>query len=434
VTEQLAESGCGIIIDRICPAETSASSVHLLIAISAITFFSPFYAWDERHFLFRSIAFVLGFTCLSLKLHNRRTNRTYMMSVIGLWWLLSVWLFLPFRPYQTLNLGSVYIFLVIMFLLLHSTDKRAVLLQTERIGAWIGLGSFVVVLLLAVGIDLPCLILEQSFREHPGQYYCIYPGTVVLSSQVFPAPWGGALVRPSGIFAEPGHFGVFCGLLLAANGFSFRTARSKMILMGGISTFSASFFGILFAGFLAKLLLDTLYRSKDALNTYFKAIIILALLISAIMIIPRQFQNCEFVNRILWSRFADGCSIQDVLETRAQEEFNVFFDEYRGSGQSLVGMGEEFQEHILGTRTSDWRGKVTNYGWPFIILNFLMYLFMFITSHTSREVKISVLVVLLIVAFHRASYVNNFLFIAVVSASLSSDATAVNIRSGAKQA
>ena len=57
-------------------------------------------------------------------------------------------------------------------------------------------------------------------------------------------PIGGGLERICGVFAEPGHFGIYLGLMLAIEKFNFYEKRNLLLLITGFLTFSTAFYGI----------------------------------------------------------------------------------------------------------------------------------------------------------------------------------------------
>lgn len=390
-------------------------TILFFVVISFITLLRPFYCW-KAILIILTIAYLIGIICLLLILIHQKTLKREMIIVSMFFILLIAWQLLPFRLYIDIGYGGKFIVLFLMpfFLFLKNQYKLTFLKQTQSIFAVLGLLSFIIVFLLAIGIELPYYVINYN-RGNQNEFFFLYPGTIILVGKMsaFVLPSGGILVRSSGIFAEPGHFGVMCGLLLAANGFSFRTTRNKMILLGGISTFSGGFYSILMVGLLIKPISGTHILSKASLRICTG--IFLFALISIILFVNSPI---DFQNRFLWHRIDQIENIEDLNKSRAAEDFNEFFDKYKTSAQSLIGVGALDEIDI---RASDWRSSVASYGWLVIVFFFLSYFSLFSLSQTNKSIKMPLLFALAIIAFHRVSYMDELLVIAVVASALTID-------------
>lgn len=390
------------------------SALQLLVALSAITLFNPFYSWGVEY-LVRGAATAVGTGAILLLLYRQRTVE-WRMIVAGMAWLLfSAWKLLPFREQIDLGPGVVTVGLLLLFLFLDDADKREVFLKTEKIFAVLGLLSLVVVAVLATGVELPHVRFDPGIREDPAEFFYLYPGTVILSSQGFPLPTGGTLFRSSGIFPEPGHFGVVCGLLLAGNEFRFDTTRAKMLLLGGISTLSGSFFAIFGAGIAINFF-------RRPWFSWYKARIGAGLLcLIGLVTLLFSFAPEEFRYRVVWKRFEDGFSVASVYESRASHEFNRTFETYRVSPESIIGRGPA--ETDVPT---DWRRAVVRYGWTFIPLFLLLYGTLFVGSKAPSRVRWHMTAAVLIVALHRVAFVDMVLVIALTVSALAARSDALS--------
>ena len=105
----------------------------------------------------------------------------------------------------------------------------------------------------AMGVPLIYYKCTPAFRtESVLDNYRIYGP--VLSLYRGNMPIGGGIERICGVFAEPGHFGIYIGLMLAIEKFNFYEKRNLLLLITGFLTFSTAFYGIFCLGVLYKLL------------------------------------------------------------------------------------------------------------------------------------------------------------------------------------
>ncbi|MFW6222616.1 MAG: hypothetical protein ACOC3T_03290 [Bacteroidota bacterium] len=403
------------------------SFLYLFLVISFIVLFKgPFYYL--HNYLAGTVGFLIGFCCIFYIVIKQRSITINMLIVIFAWLLIEIWKLLPFRENVAIGPGYITIILLVGFLALNNENKFKFLQHARMVGAILGLLSFVVMVLLVTGLDLPYYHLEQTFRN-PNQFYYLFPGTLVLSSQLFDLPTGGNIIRSSGLFfAEPGHFGVFLGLLLAANSFSFKEYKDKFILLGGISTVSGSFFAIFLVGIIAKYILKFLFfmlsyriKIRNILLLVLSVFLSIGFIYSFINYTPERFQD-----RVLWNRFAVDASRGDsFLESRASYDFNAFFKEYSTTPQSLVGIGTG-RDRVL--RASDMRSIVVSYGWVIIFLYMLALGLIFLPSSARIELKIMIFLTLLVVTLHRVAYVDSLLVVSIISSALASNTSTYCIK------
>lgn len=158
---------------------------------------------------------------------------------------------LPFRKYDEGGLSFLFsAALLSTFMLPHEKVKKVVDLLA-LLTAISSISACLVVIANIIGIDLPWYRLSQDFRTNPNDFYRLYPGSVVLSTQIWDIGHG-TFVRTSGLLREPGHFAMLCAGLLIANDFSIKKTRYKWTLMGGVLTISPAFIVILGVGLLFK--------------------------------------------------------------------------------------------------------------------------------------------------------------------------------------
>lgn len=380
-----------------------------LVAVSATILFKPLFYSGRQHLIIGFWAFVIGLVGLVWLLARR--NAIYdkaALHCVAFWLLLKLWQLVPFREFTAFGFGLIYVVLVCLFFLLAVDDRRGVLLQLERIFALLGGASAAVVVLLAIGVELPYRIFEGTVRADTGQFFYIYPGAIVLSSQVFATAWGGSLVRSSGIFIEPGHFGVICGLLSASSGFRFNTWKRRLILLGGLSTFSGAYLAILIVGLAVLMLVRARSFSRRTFKLYALIGVSALFVILCFMLAPAEFQD-----RVLWNRLEKYYSEEGLIEGRASDNFNDYYNQYISGMQSLIGIGERIEY-----QASDWRSEVLRYGWVVFLFYILLFYVMMRHATVAAEIKISIFTALLIVGIHRIGYLDAFLVMAVAGAAL----------------
>lgn len=388
---------------------TRPRAAHYILAVGIISLSKPFYYFAfTHHLVIAGLSVALVFLAYLALFSRGRPVRSFpqLQTIISTWLILQFWKLLPIRDYVIYGFGSLDFIVVVPFFYLNAIHHRKILQAFVNIFAVLGILSALVVVLLIIGVDLPNVIYDLGERRT--QLFSIYPGAVVMSSQFFDIPGGATIVRSSSIFVEPGHFGLFCGLLLAASGFNLTSRKSIMIMLGGISTFSGAFL-VLFLLCIAVYIIPK-RKPPRKISAIAIGIIAFVILILAFAAAPQNFQN-----RVLWRRIEGYYDREGMLESRADYYFSSYFNDYRFRAISLLGLGSH-PDFIA----SDWRVSVLYYGWAVIGLYVLFYGTLFCKLRAESKLRSSLALSIVAIALHRIAYIDSLLTVAICYSALRS--------------
>ena len=216
------------------------------------------------------------------------------------------------------------------------------------------------------------------------------------------------IVRTSGLFREPGHFGMVCAGVLVANGFRFDNVRFKWVAIGGFLTLSPAFY--LF------FLMAVFVKNTSRLAALVKAILLMAALIPGLVLILNALPE-TLLNRLILSNveaFVSG-GARGVVAERTRGGFNLFYDNL-SMPQKFYGVGEgaHVEEGFVGAQASDYRLMVVRAG----VISLAFYcLFVFYLAFCCRRRADAILIILffLLVAGHRSGMLLQMWFPLLIS-------------------
>lgn len=214
-----------------------------------------------------------------------------------------------------------------------------------------------------VGLDLPYYFYQPLWRmesESVIDNYHIYGPCLTLyqgSSFV-----GGGLERMCGVFAEPGHFGIYIGLMLAIEKFRTDCKDNIILLVCGILTFSTAFYGIFAMGILYRIL-SRKGNMKDV-----KIFILLGILLLPLFMMSEKLREVTY-GRVF--EYKQDSSLTSVVESRVGDSYKEQFDIFISTPEFIYGFGSTVEkEEMLVT---NWRGFVFRYGAVGLLLMMIMY-------------------------------------------------------------
>ncbi len=230
----------------------------------------------------------------------------------------------------------------------------------KKIMVWIAIFALIFWVLKLLHIPIPYFSYKPSFRYNPDDYYRIYGPVISLYSEDIAV----GELRITGVFAEPGHYGIYLGLLLAIEKFNFKNIENKILLITGVLTFSTAFFGILVLGYIHHLI-------KERRIT--KNIILPFILIVVITVIAGDVIKELTYGRVLKDVDTKNNAIMSIVDSRISERFLTDFDDFSKTSKVFTGLGYFDQEDIP---TTNWRGLIYRFGiiGLFIILLLIIFI------------------------------------------------------------
>ena len=224
----------------------------------------------------------------------------------------------------------------------------------RKIIVWISIFSLIILFIKEIGISLPYIKLDVDFRYSPLDNYRCYGPIVSLYRGGSPFEVFG-IERICGAFAEPGHFGIYLGLILVIEKFDFSKFYNKILLIAGLFTFSTAFYGILFLG----LIYFAFVKRSDA--KYWVSIIGLTFLIVLFW---------DYLNEFLFNSSVNALEdMANVADNRVSDQFIETFDVFIESPDALLGVGYYTTYYNdVKLAITNWRGFVFSFGFVGLIL------------------------------------------------------------------
>jgi hypothetical protein len=291
----------------------------------------------------------------------------------------------------------LYFFLLDRRVLIGVFDALAFIL------AIVSISALIVFIFSILGITLPSFYLEQDFRNNPADFYMVYPGSIVLSSQVWELGFG-SFIRTSGIVREPGHFAILCALVLLGTNSPFEKKRYLWVFIGGLLTFSPVFYIYIILFFLIS-------KTDFQKIVWFSFSFSFLLLIIYFGLIPDYVLNRVFFNYI--DAYSSG-GISGLFSSRADVQFSSFYSELSISDK-FVGLGSKATE-MLGygsSLSSDYRAFIVTRGVLGLFCILLFYYSILYSIRNKRQLWLLIGFIAL-VFMHRSSFIVEFWFIALV--------------------
>ena len=241
----------------------------------------------------------------------------------------------------------------------------------------------------AMGVPLIYYKCTPAFRtESVLDNYRIYGP--VLSLYRGNMPIGGGIERICGVFAEPGHFGIYIGLMLAIEKFNFYEKRNLLLLITGFLTFSTAFYGIFCLGVLYKLL-----KYKRITTDIIRIVAVLFFTAITLLFFSDRFVETIY-GRVVENKREEVSGVGDLLDNRVPDSHITKFESFIHSHDALVGLGYDNDE-MVGT---NWRGVVYRFG---IIGTVIMLLLIFsIARKGSMKYGFLLAAIALLIVAHRA--------------------------------
>ena len=249
--------------------------------------------------------------------------------------------------------------------------------------------SLIVWLIHLMGFHLPYYGMSPEWRTENlkdnyhiyGLCISLYRGTHLL---------GGGLERVCGVFAEPGHFGIYLGLILAVEKFELFSKENVIMLVTGILTFSTAFYGIFCLGMFYRL------AGEDRCLSDVRKLFMLMVLLLPFVISNKMFYETA-VGRVANYQKEDNFSIISMVDSRTSETTRRDFLRFSYSKKLLTGYGSVDKTEMIGT---NWRGLVYRYGIiGCVIITVLVF---YLTRGVSFRYQVLLFLIALLIISHRS--------------------------------
>lgn len=289
-----------------------------------------------------------------------------------------------------------FVFYSILFLLGYD-EKRILFDISNRLIALFILFSMVFWIIHLLGVNLPYTAIEYQGRDLFNYRYFL------KSSYIF------SDYRFQGLFAEPGHLGLVCSLLLFPCNYNLKKKETWVYLVAIILSLSLAAYILTIIGFF-------LYNiSKRRLGR--KAILIILSVFVLVILGYKYAHNNQ--DSLLYSdifyrlEYSDG---KLVGNNRYSDDFDSYYNvKMSDTKVALFGLGQDFDTADF-PKNSGYKIFIIQYGWVGFLLLFLFYLSLARSYHS----KISyALLVLYTISFIQRPYMWSVLEIGLFVISLS---------------
>ena len=273
----------------------------------------------------------------------------------------------------------------------------------KQIFYWISIFAIIFWIIHLTPFDLPnYTLLNPQFRVNPLENYHIYGFCVSMYKG---ATFEGGFERVCGLFAEPGHFGIYLSLIMAANRFRFSTKQDVVMLIAGILTFSTAFYGIICIAFIYRLI-----QRYDTLRDLRK-ILLLTIIAMPFFFLSDMFQKMA-IDRVVGKK--ETTSINSLIDNRVTKKTMKSYKQFINSNSIWLGNGRTDTEIVQET---NWRGGVYRYG----IVGIMVFLLLLISIISIAPFKYQMLMIsisLLIMSHRIYIMVNGGLVMLIYMATL----------------
>ena len=366
----------------------------LLVAIFILSTAKAVFEWPLGSTQMLFAIFTPIIILLSFKTINFRKIPVIQCTLASAIVFVYVLILAPIRQFDSESLSFLMPLTIAPIILMQPRYIRGVLDTIALIVGLSSLSALIVFLANLVGLDLPWIRLEQDFRFNASHYYRLYPGSVVLSTQIW--DMGSITVlRTSGLFREPGHMAMLCAGIIVANGMDLSRWRYKLTFVGGLLTMSPPFFGLVVVLFVVNSF-ETWSEARRMLT----AIIFLTLLVAGFVL----FAPDAVYERILGANlsfFLQG-GLYEILNERTRGSFHESYASLNFSEMLFgIGIGAFASSGFADTAVSDFRGFIVRFGIVSLVALASLIFYLGHLADSKRQLVIFV-AFFFIVALHRS--------------------------------
>lgn len=245
--------------------------------------------------------------------------------------------------------------------------------------------SIILFILILIGIKLPYYKIEGFTlpMQTNHDYYRLY-GFIVSSTNTLWQYHGIIIARACGPFLEPGHFGIYIGIIISLEKILYNKIN-KILLITGFLTFSPAFLIILF--FIEIYNFFILHKTKLLKYFFYATLVILSFTI----LVGSAFRQK------IW-HIAVERHLDKGLNSRLLEKTLIAYNEFIKTSDIITGIGLKNLEGI-GVM-SDFRGLIFKFGLIGLILTLLICFSILIRSKFKQLFLI--VPIILLIYLHRS--------------------------------
>jgi len=343
-------------------------SASINVAFYAIISLNPYFRWllpNEIFYFFFLISTVFLTFQLKDKFNNAIISNTYRRRVALM--LLIYLLYFTTSFIHEMRWGHFVWLMPLILITFYNTEiiTRGYI-YIKIIFIWISIFSILIWMLNQINFPIPYYTYQPDFRYFTSDYYRIYGPAISLYRGDLPVGGIYGIERITGIFAEPGHFGIYLGFILAIEKFNFSIRDNQILLLVGILTFSTAFYGMLLLGFIYRVI-----NERKISNSAVKTILLIGLTLGLGFALGGDGFKQLIYGRVINSQDNDSFSLVEVVESRASNRLVEDFVDFSKSKDFIIGMG--YTDHTEIEKTN-WRGLIYRFGIVGFVIIILMFL------------------------------------------------------------
>lgn len=355
-----------------------------LLGFATFLSVGPYFIWGQGYFKFYVLGVALFFLYLLLQIKIEKSS-----IYVSFFFVFLIFLFNLPHIHSSYFLNSSLL-LILIFLLLNERLQARVFEAFYFIFSLTLVPAILVWILSFVGIVWSWEELKpiSDSKDDAGVFYLNYFVALALSSEIYSTGIG-ITYRLAALYDEPGVVGTFCALLLIANRGQLNSISSKIILIGGILSFSLAFYILIFIYFFFKktwLLIKALILSTVILWIFYDMLI-----------------EYELFSRFFFERLNGLISDPMSVDNRVDSCFLKVFYNFLSEGQYFFGNGP-WAHTKLGCDASSYLVMIFNHGIIGMFMVFIFYVVLFLKTFKGFNLKSYIEILPFILAFTLSLY------------------------------
>lgn len=384
-----------------------SSVIYSSFCVVLISSYMPFWGWGVNTTIYNAFKVTFVWLVVLTVTFSLCSVSKKSLAIFIVWAVVGAVLYHPFRVAYDATALSLFI----VFLSAGAVFLLPPQIKTRIFGYIVAFFSIVSILsivnffLLLIGVDVPSIRIDQNFRSSESTYFLLYPGTIALSFVHTEMPWGGTLIRSSGIFPEPGNFGIVLGLILAALRFDFTNKYTRIITLGGFTTISGGFFAIFFSCLIIKFMHITFSHGAAKFKAIIKIWALLGVLLIIFLSLPQDFVYSFFLSKFF---VTDG-----IIQNRTPHLVTNFYYNNIGSINMLIGYGTGY-EQLVGNRSVGIYSFLIKFGYLGLFVTIVSLSILTFFSNNKTVDKIMLASAVIIILLHRSPHILNPLLVAIL--------------------
>ena len=329
----------------------------------------------------------------------------------------SFWTRVPLRSYDSLGFGFVIALVPFAFLLLPYRYQGRTVRLLMLVTAVSSIAALFIGFLLLFGFNVPYLVFDPDGLSQ--RHFLLYPGFAHLTTNVW-SIGPGVIGRNLGFLQEPGHFGIFCAALLAADRFDLRRWTNRLVVVGGLLTFSLAFYLTIIVAAAAFGLQKITPKRLFAMFGF----------VTIVGGTVWQLSPDGLIDRLVTGHMSDTSLVRGVL-TRGGvldsdgEVLLLAGSENLDIGQFLIGLGHNLSASSINLGGGSLNGFLYRYGLVGVLL-LALWLSVIAVNSTRRGLATYVIILAIAILAHRSWMVAQVGIVLLLSISATWDSKTVH--------